>query len=65
MSTPGASLCTFGDVKSLTWVLVTARVVAVVVLAPGSASAESPKAKGLLQVDPGKERVKFSVGIKS
>ena len=55
-------MCTLGDVKSPTLVLATTRAVAVVVLDTDTASAGSPKAKGLVQIDPGKERVKFDVG---
>ena len=42
----------------------TVGVVAVVVLAPDLASAESFKAKGLMQVDLGEERAKMDVGTK-
>ena len=52
-----------GDVKGPTWVLVTVGVAAVMVLAPDLASAWSPKAKGLMQVDPVEERATFDVGI--
>ena len=44
------------------WVLATTWAAAVVVLATDLASAGTPKAKGLLQVDPGKERAKIDFG---
>ena len=62
MSAPGAILCASGDVGGPTWVWATARAVAVVVLAIDPVSAGTPKAKGLLQADPGKERENFDVG---
>ena len=55
-------MCTLGDVKSPRWVFVTARVMAVVILSPSLAPAERTKTNDLIQIDPGEERVRFSVG---
>ena len=55
-------LCTLGDVKRPMWVLVTPRVVAVTALVPNPASSESPKTKGLIQIDPGEEREELTSG---
>ena len=51
-----------GDVKSPTWVLVTVTAAAGVVLATNLASAGTPKARGAVQVNLGKERAKLAVG---
>ena len=52
------------NVKDPTLILVTPTAAAVVVLAIDPASAGTPKAKGLVQVNPSEERANFDVGKK-